>query len=321
MRILITGATGYLGAILTKHLYAQGHETIAWCRSLPEERRLLLSAFTTQTIVGDILDENAMELAKQSKPNVVIHLVSLDHKNSERDIKRASDTNVFATWKILDEFKEINLSKFIYFSTIQVLGNLGSAIVDESFPASPQNVYGLTHHMGEGLMNFYRSKVSWLPIILRLANGYGSPVFKSNNCWWLVVNDLCRMAISEKRIVLQSDGSPQRDFIHVSDIARAVTTIIKTPNPSFSTNLIQVASSNTISILELAITIKTCYSQRFEIDLPIITPNGPIEHSKSRIPELKKYQISTTALAQIGSLPTMSLEQGINELFDYFTAS
>lgn len=321
MRILITGATGYLGAIITKHLFNQGHETIAWCRSLNDDKKEVLSSFSTRIIIGDILDEKAISSAKKSCPDIIIHLVSLNHKDSELDIKKSLETNVYGTWRLLEEFKSNNLSRFVYFSTIQVLGNLESGTIDESFPANPQNVYGLTHNMSETILNSYKLKTSFIPVTIRLTNGYGSPVFSDNNCWTLVVNDLCRMAFIQKKIVLQSDGSPQRDFIHVSDIVKATSILIST---SFSTNdnqIVNLASSKTFTILELATIIKSIFQKRFGIEIPIITKYGNVENNYKDMPAIKKYRISNNFLNQIGYSPTVTIEQGIEELINYLERS
>ena len=82
--------------------------------------------------------------------------------------------------------------------------------------------------MSEEIVNYYHLKTKTKCINVRLSNGYGSPVFKENNCWWLVINDLCKTAFTKNQIKLLSDGSPQRDFIHLSDICRAMEMLIET---------------------------------------------------------------------------------------------
>ena len=87
-------------------------------------------------------------------------------------------------------------------------------------------------------------------INVRLSSGYGSPVFYGNNCWWLVINDLCKTAFTKNIIKLLSDGSPQRDFIHISDIALTVKKLLlaKKEMP----RVMNLCSGKTISMLEIA---------------------------------------------------------------------
>ena len=88
------------------------------------------------------------------------------------------------------------------------------------------NIYGLTHFLSEDICSYYNVNTETDCINVRLSNSYGSPVFMENNCWWLVINDLCKTAFSKDEIKLLSDGSPQRDFIQSSDICRAIEILI-----------------------------------------------------------------------------------------------
>jgi len=319
MKILITGASGYLGANIIKYLFANGHDTIACCRKLSPSKEKKLRDFNSNIIQGDILDEITLIKARESRPDIVIHLASLDQKESETNIDKATRVNVLSTWKLLDTFQDTSLSKFIYFSTIQVLGHLAKGLISEDYKINPRNNYALTHLLSEQIMDFYRSKSSFQPLTIRLANGYGSPVFPDNNCWWLVVNDLCRMAFHEGKIVLQSDGRPLRDFIHLNDINQALAILIETPN-NLLRNTYHLASSNTYSILELALSIKQIFKSRYNRDIPVITSKGVFSED-STITMDNKYKLDISSLESLGFHPALGIEQGIHELFNYFDQS
>ncbi|MEG0724817.1 MAG: NAD(P)-dependent oxidoreductase, partial [Mucinivorans sp.] len=145
--------------------------------------------------------------------------------------------------------------------------------------------------------------------VVRLSNSYGAPIFVENNCWWLVVNDLCRMAHKDGQIILQSDGTPVRDFIHGNDVCRAVEAIIRTDNPRMTYN---VSSGITLSILELANLVCKVYENRYNRPIKITTtpPNGNAATSE-------RYTIDNSALLQLGYAPEWNLERGINDLFDF----
>ena len=71
--------------------------------------------------------------------------------------------------------------------------------------------------MCEDILNIYSSFGNINSISIRLSNGY-DPELKTCDCWWLVINDFC-LNVKKKKIQINSDGSPLRDFIHISDIA------------------------------------------------------------------------------------------------------
>ena len=81
------------------------------------------------------------------------------------------------------------------------------------------------------------------------------PKLKKNlNCWWPVLNDLCRSAKKENLIKIKSDGSALRDFISLDDISNFVKILI---NKKVNENIINLCSSETLSIKELAYKIQS----------------------------------------------------------------
>ena len=213
------------------------------------------------------------------------------------------------TWNLLEHFTKNGLEKFIYFSTIHVYGNLPKETITEDYQLQPLNTYGLTHLLSENICNYYNDKTETDCINVRLSNSYGSPVFKENNCWWLVINDLCKTAIENSEIRLQSDGSPQRDFIHGDDIAHACEKILI--NNTYGKKLI--LSGNKPTTINQLISI-----------LEQINPSIQVSYSKELARE-NDYQGDIGNLEETYSLlnwrPSIDLSQGINKLKIHFCKS
>jgi UDP-glucose 4-epimerase len=214
----------------------------------------------------------------------------------------------------LDIFKCKGLKTFIYFSTQQVLGKLTTSIIDENAQAYPLNHYGLTHLLGEQIVSYFNRISDISCINIRLSNSFGPPIFKENNCWWLVVNDLSKTAYEKGKIVLLSDGTPQRDFIHIKDIGLAVKTILETKN--ISPNIINLGSGKTYTILELAHLVKTVYKSLYFTEIDIVLDDGSISKELSKSLE-NKFLWKTDELQNMGFSPKMNLEQGIYSMFKY----
>ena len=159
--------------------------------------------------------------------DIIINLVSLDHHKSQLNPDLVSSINVLPTWNLLERFTKKKLNKFIYFSTTQVYGDLSSESITENKSMNPINYYGLTHSLSEIICNYFNSNSSTECINIRLSNGYGSPVLKNNNCWDLAINNFCKTAVENGKIIIKSDGTPMRDFIHLSDIEKAIEVIIE----------------------------------------------------------------------------------------------
>ena len=122
-KILITGACGYVGARLCKHLAKDGFRVTAF-DSYDPSAHTKWTSLMDEVVVGDIRDESTISSLAERKFDVVVHLISLDHHKSESQPNFVSSINVMPTWNLLNKLTQNGLGKFINLSTIQVLGNL-----------------------------------------------------------------------------------------------------------------------------------------------------------------------------------------------------
>jgi len=314
-KVLVTGATGYLGAKICLHLHHLGYHVVALCRNLSKYQYQIFKDITI--IEGDIIEEATFQKLSKLDLQAIVHTVSLDHNLSETSsIDKVNQINVLATWKLIDLFSKQSNPLIIYFSTIHTLGKLPNETIDENFEPNPLNVYGLTHLFGENLINYYYQQCGERAISLRLTNGYGSPVFSNNNCWNLVINNLCKEAYLNQKIVLQSDGKALRDFIHVDDIANAVSLLMQ--QPTFNHSIFHVSSGRTYSLLELAFLVKKYYEKRYAKSIQVFhSKDIPINDYVELISN-KMYAINNQRFKNIGFKIGVDIEQGIHDLFNYF---
>ncbi len=315
MKIIVTGASGYIGARLTLFLIEQGHEVTAVCSSkIPQKKGW--TDRVHQFIVGDIRDEKNIKKISEINADVIIHLVSLDHHDSEKKPNFVSEVNVQSTWNLLNTCSVNGLKKFIYFSTIHVYGKNQLGFVKESQVATPYNAYGLTHALSEEICNYYQRKTDTDCINIRLSNSYGEPVFSDAKCWSLIVNDLTRSAFINKKIVLNSDGSAIRDFIHFSDICSGINTLIGSTTQFGEDNTLHFSSSKSITMLDVATEVRSVYSKLYGEIIPIYI-NTDEEWNGIRKNE-KTHNIISNTLAKKHSLEfKKELTAGIEDLFTY----
>ncbi len=308
-RILVTGANGYIGARLSLYLAQQGNKVTALCYpTIPHDESWI--SLMSNVVIGDIRDIDFIKKMAEDQYDILIHLVSLDHHQSNQgELSFVSSVNVIPTWNLLDVFSKKDLKQFLYFSTIHVYGALQNEIVTEETQPNPTNPYALTHLLSEQICNFYHKNKDVNCSIIRLSNSYGAPIFMENNCWWLVINDLCRMVYLQKEIVLQSDGTPTRDFIHGWDVCKAVETILN-DNTKKENNIYHISSGKTYTIEELAKKIRDVYANRYHVDVPIkIAPKTG--------KKINAYTIDNTKLVSLNYNAEWDLERGIHDLFEY----
>ncbi|MCX6723124.1 MAG: NAD(P)-dependent oxidoreductase, partial [Candidatus Staskawiczbacteria bacterium] len=312
-KILITGACGYLGANIANVLAENGYKVTAFDVAMPKSNPQWEKKMDN-IIIGDIRDTKIFNKLAKNDFSAIIHLISLDHRASQGDPDEVTRINVLPVWNLLNIFKDEKLKTFIYFSTQQVVGKLPKTLINENAEVCPLNHYGLTHLLGEQIVSYY-DRISDINCInIRLSNGFGPPIFKENNCWWLVVNDLCKIAFEKGKIVLLSDGTPQRDFIYVKDIGLAVKTILEKNDISVKT--VNVGSGSTYTILELAHLVRKVYNLIFGKDIEIILGDGTVSKELSSS-QIEKFSWDTNKLKKLDFLPETSIESGIGEIFKY----
>jgi len=318
-RILILGAYGYIGAKLSQFLSTKGFSVIAFGKTPPPVGHFWYNNIE-DFIVGDIRDESILNQICSRNYDVVINLISLDYKNSEISPIEATLTNVIPSWNILDRLVINSLKLFIYFSTVHVYGKLNNSKTNQLLDPKPNSKYALTHLLSEKVVDYYHNVSNVKCINLRVSNGYGSPFFENNNCWSLVVNDICKSAFEKKKIIINSDGSPKCDFIHISDICKAIDIIIN-KNNSINRNLFNLSSNGLITISELAILVQKTYLEKYGEEIPIIYKTKKIGKKKSSKEDNNDSIIDNKKLKKLGFEPTMNLKDGVREIFQYLETS
>ena len=314
-RVLVTGAFGYIGARLSKHLVEKGYSITVLVRRHRKSEGDWLGSLEDE-IIGDIRDEATLARAAKREFDAAIHLVSLDHHRSDAEPSEVASVNVVPTWNLLWHLTRRGLGRFIYLSTVQVYGELPPQLVTEEFKQAPTNAYGLTHLLSEDICNFYHRKTDTACINLRLSNSYGEPVFPDCDCWSLVVNDLCRMAFADGRIRLRSDGSPQRDFIHYSDVCRAVEQMVSVRTAEVAHNTCHVASGRSLTMLELAHMIREVFDRRYRRAIDVSVANSDAGVAGNPYVD-RRFALDNGRMRGYGWRVTTDLEAGVEALFEY----
>jgi len=118
MRVLITGATGFIGQNLTRYLFSKGYNIRALCRSSSDIS--VLSEIPVQIYRGDVLDMSSVERALDAC-DYVFHLAGYA-RNWSKDRQVYFDVNVKGTKNVLESSQKMGIKKVIFVSTSMTLG-------------------------------------------------------------------------------------------------------------------------------------------------------------------------------------------------------
>lgn len=167
--ILVTGATGRVGANLLKRLLDEGYNVRAF---VMENDKLLskLDGLNCEIYEGSILNSTQIDRAMKDC-NIVIHLAALMNKSEEMSEREYWDINVTGTYEVVRSAVRNKISKFIFSSTdaTYTACNPKYSPIDEKHGQYPYFVYGLTKKVGEDILLEAWRESGLNVIILRFA--------------------------------------------------------------------------------------------------------------------------------------------------------
>ncbi|MGH8671610.1 MAG: NAD-dependent epimerase/dehydratase family protein [Burkholderiales bacterium] len=297
--VLVTGAFGYLGgriaASLTK---VANYRLFLGSRTPPIDPPAWLPS--GKPVQLDL--ENAESLcAACARVTHIIHLAATNEIDSEADPERALLTNGLGTLKLLRAAERAGVKRFIYFSTAHVYGSPLSGNITENTLPRPVHPYAITHRAAEDFVLAARRRKTIEGAVIRLSNGLGYPIQPQVDRWTLVGNDLCRQAILQKKLTLRSSGLQKRDFIALSDVARAALHMLELPESELGNGLFNLGGQCSMRIVDLAERIKYRCSVVLHYSPAIVRPAAAADETSPDL-DYRIDKLRATGFALQGDL-------------------
>lgn len=242
MRVLVTGGAGYIGSHTLLELLAQGHEVCVvdnYDNSSPVVLDRVRKLSNNGVVIGhraDIRDEPALDdIMADFKPEAVIHFAGLKAVG-ESTVKPLAyyDVNITGTLTLLRAMERVGCHRIIFSSSATVYGEPVYLPYDEAHPLNPTSVYGRTKLMAEQILtDWTAARPQATAVLLRYFNPVGAhpsaqigedPSDIPNN----LMPFIAQVAVGKRDHLSifgddydTPDGTGQRDYIHVVDLARA----------------------------------------------------------------------------------------------------
>jgi UDP-glucuronate 4-epimerase len=227
MRILVTGAAGFIGSHLSERLVARGDEVVgldnfdAFYARADKERNLaeLRASPRFSLVEGDLRNPDDLARAFASKPDAVVHLAALAGvRPSLADPARYADVNVLGTVRLTEAARVAGVKRVVFASSSSVYGGDSEPPFKETdLCLRPLSPYASTKRAGElGLWtahHLYGLDVT----ALRFFTVYG-PRQRPD----LAIHKFARLILAGKPIQLFGDGSTSRDYTWIDDIVDGV---------------------------------------------------------------------------------------------------
>lgn len=310
MKVIVTGADGFIGSHLVESLLEQGYDVKAftfynsfnswgWLDTLPKEKLDRIEIFS-----GDIRDPNGVYEAMKGVDQV-FHLAALIAiPFSYHSPDSYVDTNVKGTLNVLQAARKLGTSRILITSTSEVYGTAKYVPIDENHPYQGQSPYSATKIGADRLAeSFYRSFD--MPIsIVRPFNTYGP-----RQSARAVIPTIITQLLAGKEEIKLGSLAPTRDFNFVKDTADGFIAISKSDKAIGEE--INIATQKEISIGDLANEI-----------ISQINPQANIICEDERLrPEKSEVNRLLGSNAKIKSLtdwsPKYTLKDGIHETIEW----
>jgi UDP-glucose 4-epimerase len=221
MRVLVTGAAGFVGRVLVDRLAQAGHDVRALVRgpSVPVAPALPVSP--GDLVVGDVT-ERSVAAAAVDGVDAVCHLAArTDVRGSFADPVAHYDVNVGGTVRLLAALGGRPVP-FLLTSTAAVYGVAAHYPVDEAAPLRPTSPYAASKAAAESLVSAAAAAGIVGGVVLRCANAAGSWAGAGDPDRSRLLPAVAEVAAGRRpALAVNGDGSARRDYVHVADVADA----------------------------------------------------------------------------------------------------
>jgi UDP-glucose 4-epimerase len=225
MRVLVTGAAGFIGSNLVDALLNRGDEVIGFDNFATGFREFLAGASLNERfrlIEGDTLDFDALQIAADGI-DLVVHLqanadVRFGPDHPDRDLKQ----NVIATHNVLEAVRRNGVPRIAFSSTGSVYGEAKVIPTPEDCPFPVQtSLYGASKLAAEGLIEAYAESFGIVADIFRFVSILG-PRYTHGH-----VFDFVRaLGQDPTSLHILGDGRQRKSYLHIEDCVAAILTAV-----------------------------------------------------------------------------------------------
>ncbi|MFD2057867.1 UDP-glucose 4-epimerase GalE [Mesorhizobium calcicola] len=304
--ILVTGGAGFIGSHTCKQLAAAGYLPVVFDNlSRGNEKSVAWGPL----VVGDIRDRNALQRAmKTHRPAAVIHFAALAYVGeSVHEPAEYYSTNVTGTIAVLDAARANTIETIIFSSSCATYGVPEALPIRETSSQNPISPYGRTKLMGEQIIGDYASAYGMKFVILRYFNACGADPDGELGEWHSPETHLVpRVLMAASGIIDEievfgtdydtSDGTCVRDYIHVSDLARAHLKALMHLEGGGQSLAVNLGTGRGVSIKEIVQAVSRMTSRSVPVVLRTRRPGDPAE----------LYADPASAREHLGFMPELS---------------
>jgi UDP-glucose 4-epimerase len=302
---LVTGAAGFVGSHVARHLVLAGHDVVAlddlsggFTDNVPEEARFVEGSVTDVALVERLFAESGFDY--------VFHLAAYAAEGLSHFIRRFNYTNnVIGSVNLINEAVRHDVKRFVFTSSIAVYG-AGQLPMTEDLVPQPEDPYGVAKYAVELDLRAAHEMFGLEYTIFRPHNVYGEHQNigdKYRNVVGIFMNQLMK----DEALTIFGDGTQTRAFSYIDDVAPLIARAGE--EPAASGEVFNVGADRPYAVNELAEVVAHAFGTEPKID-----------YLPARNEVLHAYASHDKVRAHFGEVQPTSLEVGIGRMAEWAKA-
>lgn len=310
--VLVTGAQGFVGCRLAERLLDAGARVVALRRDDHPESRFRRERIDARCdmVQADLVDRDALSRAlHEHEVRAVFHLAAQTQVGiANRSPFSTWEANIRGTYSLLEAAREVGgVEAVVVASSDKAYGVHEQLPYTESSALRPTYPYDVSKAATDLIARSYATTYDMPVAVTRLANVYGP----GDVNWARIVPDVSRALARGERPRLRSDGTPERDFIHVDDAVDAYLAVgASLGRPEFGGRAWNAGAGQPVAVIEVVRRLIEASGRDVEPEIRGEgTPHGEID---------RQWLDSTAIRAELGWAPRRELGEGLAETYGWY---
>jgi CDP-glucose 4,6-dehydratase len=307
----VTGAYGLLGSWLVRALLERGDRVTVLRRDKPPQSALALLGLDADVakVEGDVCDAALLDRAlNEYDVDTVFHLAAQTIvPTANRSPAATFDTNIRGTWTLMEAVRHHEIPRTVVAASDKAYGAHDQLPYKEDFALQPKYPYDVSKAATDMITRSYWHTYQVPAAVTRFANLYGGGDLNFSR----LVPEVVRAALSGRRPIIRSDGTPERDYLYVEDATRAYLAIADALDTGGAAGeAFNAGGGVPIPVLQVVATVCRLAGTDVEPDIQGTgTPSG----------EIDRQYVDTTKIREVcGWSPEVTLEDGLGRTVEWY---
>ena len=306
-RYLVTGAAGFIGRSIAKHLLDQGHFVRGIDNLSTGKRENLLGLDRLDFVAADITDTDAITRACEGI-DIVFHEAALASvPRSVAEPVPTNHANVTGTVEVLNAARKAGVRRVVYAGSSSAYGDSPTLPKREDMLPNPISPYAVSKLAGEHYMASFYQVYGLETVTIRYFNVFG-PYQDPNSQYSGVLARFIPMMLRGEEPTIHGDGEQSRDFTFIENVVNANLLAASAPAEKVAGKVFNVATGTRVTLNQTAEVLKKLTGYK-----------GPVHHGPERAGDIKHSLADITAAREaLGYEPKVNFEQGLERTVQWY---